>query len=139
MKLRRWRVRVEGTDAGKRAMVFVTHKRWATWHGDGVVVASVRLMDDDADEKLAVARSRAADYAKHTPAPPPTPSVTARLTLATGSQPQPHHAQHHTPGTRSETGTPAPAPASTLASVTRHGSSGTQRPASSQAIVRVSR
>lgn len=59
----RWRVRVRPTDAGRTAVVFVTRKLYPSWHGDGVIVAEVSLSAPDADEKLADARARAADYA----------------------------------------------------------------------------
>lgn len=61
---RRWRVRVAGTDAGRVAVVFVTPKRWSSWVSDGAVVAKVRLTEENADEKLAIARARAASYAR---------------------------------------------------------------------------
>jgi hypothetical protein len=60
----RWRVRVRPTNAGKDAVVFVTRKMWPSWHGDGVIVATVQLTDENADERLAEARARAASYAK---------------------------------------------------------------------------
>lgn len=54
-----WKVRVEETNYGQQAVVFITRRPFSRFHHNGIRIATLDLTRDDAEEQMAEARAKA--------------------------------------------------------------------------------
>lgn len=59
-----WHVRVQQTNYGEQAVVFVVRSRWTRFHQYGVRVTLLDLTAPDAEDQLAEARAKAKSMAR---------------------------------------------------------------------------